>query len=34
VTTDPALTPALLRQRLGVHEEIVHATIEVHRFDV
>ena len=34
VTTDPSLTPALLRQRLGVHEEIVHATIEVHRFDV
>jgi len=34
VTTDPSLTAAQLRQRLAVHEEIVHATIEVHRFDV
>jgi cation diffusion facilitator family transporter len=30
VTTDPALTPDVVRQALGVHEEIVHATIEVH----
>lgn len=30
VTRDAALTPALVRQALRVHEEIVHATIEVH----
>lgn len=30
VTNDPALTPARLREQLGIHEEIVHATIEVH----
>jgi len=30
VTNDSALTPATLRQQLGIHEEIVHATIEVH----
>ncbi|THC44499.1 CDF family Co(II)/Ni(II) efflux transporter DmeF [Massilia sp. Mn16-1_5] len=30
VTNDPALTPAKLREQLGIHEEIVHATIEVH----
>lgn len=30
VTQDPGLTPARLRERLAVHEEIVHATIEVH----
>lgn len=30
VTNDSALTPAALRQQLGIHEEIVHATIEVH----
>ena len=29
-TDDPALTPALVRRRLAVHEEIVHSTIEVH----
>ena len=28
-TADPALTPDHLRQRLAVHEEVVHATIEV-----
>jgi cation diffusion facilitator family transporter len=32
VTNDPALTAADLRTRIGVHEEVVHATIEiVHR---
>ena len=31
VTHDAALTPEGIRQRLAVHEEIVHSTIEVHR---
>ena len=31
VTHDPALTPDALRQRLSVHEEIAHCTIEVQR---
>jgi cation diffusion facilitator family transporter len=30
VTRDKNLTPALIREALRVHEEIVHATIEVH----
>jgi len=30
VTNDPALTPLKVREQLGIHEEIVHATIEVH----
>jgi cation diffusion facilitator family transporter len=30
VTTLPDLTPARLRDLLGVHEEVVHATIEIH----
>jgi cation diffusion facilitator family transporter len=30
VTRDAAITPAVVRRALGVHEEIVHATIEVH----
>jgi len=30
VTDDPALTPARVHEQLGVHEEIVHVTIEVH----
>lgn len=30
VTHDRALTPELLRQRLAVHEEVVHSTIEIH----
>ena len=30
VTNDPGLTPAKVREQLGIHEEIVHATIEVH----
>jgi cation diffusion facilitator family transporter len=29
VTHDPALTPAHLRERLAIHEEIVHTTIEI-----
>lgn len=31
LTTDPSLTASQLRKRLSVHEEIVHATIEVNR---
>jgi cation diffusion facilitator family transporter len=31
VTQDPALTPQDLRARLAVHEEVVHATLELHR---
>lgn len=31
VTADATLTPDALRRRLAVHEEIVHATIELHR---
>jgi len=30
VTRDPSLTPKLVRERLSVHEEIVHSTIEIH----
>lgn len=30
VTRDAALTADILRQRLAVHEEVVHATIEIH----
>jgi cation diffusion facilitator family transporter len=30
VTHDAALTPDVLRERLSVHEEIVHSTIEIH----
>ncbi len=30
LTDDPSLTPAKIRQRLSVHEEIVHSTIEIH----
>jgi cation diffusion facilitator family transporter len=29
LTHDPTLTPALLRERLAIHEEIVHTTIEI-----
>jgi cation diffusion facilitator family transporter len=32
VTQDPALTPTHVRACLAVHEEIVHATIEIHRY--
>jgi cation diffusion facilitator family transporter len=31
VTHDASLTPDVIRQRLSVHEEIVHSTIEIHR---
>lgn len=31
VTHVPSLTPAQIRERLSVHEEIVHSTIEIHR---
>ncbi len=31
VTANLALTPTAIRQRLAVHEEIVHSTIEIHR---
>ncbi len=31
VTHDPALTPDRVREQLRVHEEIAHATIEIHR---
>lgn len=31
VTGDALLTPQHLRQRLAVHEEVVHSTIEIHR---
>ena len=30
VCEDPALTPDRVRQALGVHEELVHCTIEIH----
>jgi hypothetical protein len=30
VTHDPTLTPVQIRSQLAVHEEIVHATIEIH----
>jgi cation diffusion facilitator family transporter len=30
VTRDPSLTPAEVRTRLAIHEEIVHSTIEIH----
>ncbi|WP_022982686.1 CDF family Co(II)/Ni(II) efflux transporter DmeF [Ideonella sp. B508-1] len=30
VTRDPQLTPDVVRQRLSVHEEVVHSTIEIH----
>ncbi len=32
VTQEPELTPEVVRQRLSVHEEIVHSTIEIHRY--
>ena len=31
VTHDAALTPVLVRERLSIHEEVVHATIEIHQ---
>ena len=32
VTQEPELTPDMVRQRLSVHEEVVHSTIEIHRY--
>ena len=32
VTQEPDLTPDMVRERLSVHEEIVHSTIEIHRY--
>ena len=32
VTQEPELTPDMVRKRLSVHEEIVHSTIEIHRY--
>jgi cation diffusion facilitator family transporter len=32
VTQDTSLTPSRVRECLAVHEEIVHATIEIHRY--
>lgn len=34
LTHDQALTPLQVRSALGVHEEIVHATVEIHRCDL
>lgn len=34
LTHDQTLTPLAIRQALSVHEEIVHATVEIHRCDV
>ena len=33
VTKDAGLTPEAIRERLAVHEEIVHSTIEIHHRD-
>lgn len=30
VTHDASLTPDVIRERLAIHEEIVHSTIEIH----
>jgi cation diffusion facilitator family transporter len=30
VTRDPALTAEVIRAQLGIHEEIVHSTVEIH----
>ncbi len=34
LTHDQALTPLQVRNALGIHEEIVHATVEIHRCDL
>jgi len=31
VTHDPHLTPAVIKQALSIHEELVHVTVEIHR---
>ena len=33
LTHDDRLTPATVRDALAIHEEIVHATVEIHRCD-
>jgi Co/Zn/Cd efflux system component len=33
LTHDAALTPLAVREALGVHEELVHVTVEIHRCD-
>ena len=33
LTHDVALTPLAVREALGVHEELVHVTVEIHRCD-
>ena len=33
LTHDAALTPLQIREALGIHEEIVHVTVEIHRCD-
>ena len=33
LTHDDALTPLAIREALGVHEELVHVTVEIHRCD-
>jgi cation diffusion facilitator family transporter len=30
LTDDPALTAAVVRERIAIHEEVVHSTIEIH----
>ena len=34
LTHDPALTPLQIREALGIHEEIVHVTVEIHLCDI
>ncbi|WP_150427373.1 CDF family Co(II)/Ni(II) efflux transporter DmeF [Dechloromonas sp. CZR5] len=34
LTHDADLTPLQIRQALGVHEEIMHVTVEIHRCDI
>lgn len=34
LTHDAALTPLQIREALGIHEEIVHVTVEIHRCDI
>ena len=34
LTHDAALTPLQIREALGIHEEIVHVTGEIHRCDI
>lgn len=34
LTHDAALTPLQIREALGIHEEIVHITVEIHRCDI